>query len=810
MLFSEIGKEPRVSDAGPMVDNGDISVCNSRADRSRLAWIIVFNGLLLAFLLIAPKFCKAVPVVDNLASVVGALVASIWCFNHYFRLRSTGSLINDCQPNRSIQLPVVLVGLGIFCFVIGSCIWSYIESYLGRPAFPSWADAAFISAYPLVLAGILSLSFRPADRVLRGRVTVDGLMTMTALAIYSWFFTIGPTLLVKHQTMTGMLLSVAYPLGDLMLLFCLVVLCLQPGDSAMRPVVLSISLGLCAIVVTDTLFAYKMLHGTYHTGSVIDVGWPLGFMMIGRAVCLLNPLEQSSENGIVVDSHRVQSMPIWRVIAPYALLPATIGLTCYVLTSHVRNELAIGVYIGCVILIGMAILRQIFTIVENNRLYEHLKKAYAQVADRNDSLQELAIRDSMTGLANHGAFQERLRTEVEHSSHVNQPLALIILDVDFFKRYNDMFGHPAGDTVLRELGKILAEKVRSTDLVARYGGEEFAVILSGASISNAISTAESLRVAIATHKFANTSVTVSIGIATTEQPNITQADLVERADQALYGAKHAGRNCVAFWDSDSSDGNSPGVKIAVTDDSSSDNSSRCLSPIGIKSLLEQHAFGEVLTGPEGQMLEGVLAALDLRDCETAGHSVRVARYSLRLAIEASRRELAHLHPRDLQELVFGALLHDVGKIGVPDSILLKADSLNDEEWQVVYAHPERGTEFLKMFPYLHGAIPVVNHHHERWDGTGYPDCLCGEEIPVTARVFAIADAFDAMTTDRPYRARASYEIAAEEIRQMAGKQFDPVLVEAFLHIPKEDWDRIRQHQDISNNKLSQQVPDVAA
>lgn len=186
------------------------------------------------------------------------------------------------------------------------------------------------------------------------------------------------------------------------------------------------------------------------------------------------------------------------------------------------------------------------------------------------------------------------------------------------------------------------------------------------------------------------------------------------------------------------------------------------------------------------VLDALLSALDTRDTETEGHSERVTAYTMLLAdqMDVPQEELYHIER--------GALLHDIGKIGVPDRILLKPSALSSEEWQEMRKHPAIGFKMCSRIAFLKGAAQIVLHHHERWDGSGYPDGLMREMIPLGARIFAVADAFDAMTTDRPYRQAMSYDDACAEIAQHSDKQFDPAVVEAFLKVPEQRWKQILQ------------------
>lgn len=211
----------------------------------------------------------------------------------------------------------------------------------------------------------------------------------------------------------------------------------------------------------------------------------------------------------------------------------------------------------------------------------------------------------------------------------------------------------------------------------------------------------------------------------------------------------------------------------------------------LEELVEQRTaeLDRALNSLEGayrSTLKALTAALETRDSETHGHSERVVSYSLRLGREYG------LNSEEMKSLEFGALLHDIGKIGVPDSILRKPAKLTEEEWVRMREHPFHGQQILRGIEFLQGAARVVAQHHEQWDGSGYPLGLRGEEIDICARIFAVADAFDAITSDRVYRRGKSYEAAAQELDDWAGRQFDPKVVEAFHRVPKEDWEELHR------------------
>lgn len=434
-------------------------------------------------------------------------------------------------------------------------------------------------------------------------------------------------------------------------------------------------------------------------------------------------------------------------------------------------------------------------LLEANR---ELQVSHQSVQEANVRLHSLATTDGMTGLANHRAFQEALRDALVTAECDAQPLALLLADVDHFKQYNDAYGHPAGDEVLRIVASVLKECAGEQDTVARYGGEEFAVLLPNADTQTALEIGERVRAAIAECIFPCRCITMSIGAATiAAEPANAETygakTLIQRADEALYAAKRGGRNRVTL-----------AGRSTLQDCEEYEQAENHAAPFGPQQMAPLCMTADSAEKPitrsgaqrGDQTLAGLMAMLNLRDPETDGHSQRVARFALRLAQEVIRQDVAPLSPDDLRDLTLGALLHDVGKIGVPDATLHKPGALTEAEWEIMRRHPQQGAEILSAFAHLVSALPVVRSHHERWDGSGYPDGLAVPEIPLAARLFALADTLDAMSSDRPYRAVLSAEDIRQEVTAMAGTQFDPDLVGVFLSISPAEWERLRVGESV--------------
>jgi diguanylate cyclase (GGDEF)-like protein len=352
----------------------------------------------------------------------------------------------------------------------------------------------------------------------------------------------------------------------------------------------------------------------------------------------------------------------------------------------------------------------------------------------------LALTDPLSGLGNHRSFQERLKHELLHAEADDEPFTLCMIDVDDFKRINDLYGHPVGDRVLASVGR----RLRQNGEAFRLGGDEFALLLPGVTADEALSTASSVLARIASLELADVgSVTASAGVAGFPHQAFDRDELIRLADSALYWAKEHGKNRVHVYRPD---------------------------------VVELAELRRLAHGPDRaarfRAAASLAKAVDARDTYTGSHSTRVAELSAwiahRLGLDREHIELTRL----------AGSLHDLGKLAIPEEILRKPGPLTDPERLVLQRHPEIGHRMLESL----GVDPVaewVLHHHERWDGTGYPERLCGEEIPLGARIIFVADAYDAMTSDRAYRGRLTPREAIEELERCSGTQFDPEIVAAF-------------------------------
>ncbi|NLZ33789.1 MAG: diguanylate cyclase [Clostridiales bacterium] len=371
-------------------------------------------------------------------------------------------------------------------------------------------------------------------------------------------------------------------------------------------------------------------------------------------------------------------------------------------------------------------------------------------------LEELINLDALTGLYNHRSFQEKLKKTILLSKKTKKPVSMIFFDIDYFKHYNDLNGHQKGDEVLKTIGEIVKANIRDDDFAARYGGEEFAIILPETNEEEAIKIANKIREAVEKESFygeenqPNKVLTISAGVSVFPDRAKDEVQLLKSADDALYRAKFFNKNRVERY----------------------------------KSILEE--LEKDIEDKDIELVSSVktlISVINAKDRYTYGHSERVVLYSRLMANKLN------LSKKDKENLIYGAYMHDIGKINIPKEVLMKKMPLTNEEWEMLKQHPENGVEIIKTIDSLSGAMPIILHHHERYDGKGYPYGLKGEEIPFLARILCIVDSFDAMTSNRPYNKRKTYEEAIEELKRCSGAQFDPELSNAFIEVIKENSEK---------------------
>ncbi len=392
--------------------------------------------------------------------------------------------------------------------------------------------------------------------------------------------------------------------------------------------------------------------------------------------------------------------------------------------------------------------------VQLREMLRQLELSRDEIRRQNQELEQLATKDPLTGCLNRRAFFERLQTEFLLSQRHHHDLTCIMLDIDHFKAVNDRHGHSAGDEVLQALAETLRSTLRVTDAVCRYGGEEFCLLLPSTDVQKATAVAEYARCRIAEKKVQDIHVTASFGVSGFAAGMTDPRQLLDQADKALYVAKDRGRNRVVRWNDVAPKNDSPDHTLAA-------------------SAEGNEAPADTIHTRAVQVL---VSALAWRDVRAAEHCRQVAD----LCVACAQGLLSH-HACLVVEVA--GQLHDIGKLGVPDSILAKPAALSPEERKIVHEHIRQGVEIVAATCSSRELAGILRNHHAYYGGNpDEPDMPAGKDIPLGARILAIADAFSAMVSPRPFPATLTYDEAFEELRRCAGRQFDPELVERFIEV----------------------------
>jgi len=403
--------------------------------------------------------------------------------------------------------------------------------------------------------------------------------------------------------------------------------------------------------------------------------------------------------------------------------------------------------------------------------------------------QEQAITDGLTGVKTHRFLMEALSSEWKRSTRANRPFALVLMDLDRFKFVNDFYGHLEGDVVLQRVGHILEQNCRRSDVVARYGGDEFVILMPETTVEQARQLASKLRGWVASDPLLrDKNITASFGIAGFPVHGSTPQELIQVADSSMYLSKHQGGNSVSSaehydasetkkWKKDVLEAYL-GVtlkRLFSTGPEAFEEIYRRLEQF-TRSLAEQGAAGDGETLPPAvvETVTSLALAIDAKDHYTQGHSQKVSAYAVLIAQALS------MDQAEVEELRLAALLHDIGKVGIPEAILNKSGPLDAAEWETMKTHTELGAKILEPLLAMKRIRLMVRHHHEFYDGTGYPDRLNGENIPYGARVIAIADAYDTITSERTYKKARTPDDAFTELERCAANQFDPEIVRIFI------------------------------
>ncbi len=387
------------------------------------------------------------------------------------------------------------------------------------------------------------------------------------------------------------------------------------------------------------------------------------------------------------------------------------------------------------------------------KLTREIITAHLSNATRYQQARLTSLTDALTGVGSRKLLEEKLQAECDRAARYKRPFSVAIVDLDHFKMINDTLGHAAGDDAIRKLAACMKKEKRIPDVLTRYGGDEFVILMPETKAADGRTLMERIRAKVLQVRLdQGMSLSVSCGIAESDLDKNDPREVMRRADLALYDAKNAGRNCVKLWDANM-------ARILTANEIEIDK---------IKTL--QRRVAGLSEKAEKMFMEsiwGLVQALEAKDAYAKSHSENVMHYAVSIA------GMLDLGPKHVDLIRRAAMIHDIGKIGVPDAILAKPDDLTPAERKIIEQHPIIAVRILEKMSFLEREIAIVRHHHEKWNGQGYPDGLARTAIPLGARVIAVADTFDALTASRAYHASRGVAEALHLLKDSAGYELDP-------------------------------------
>jgi two-component system cell cycle response regulator len=662
----------------------------SSGGRPGAAWFVALGGYLLVY--ISWQLFHWLPFDDVVAHVIekpinatAALVA--W--------QASGRV----RASHRTALAWRLMALGLVGQFAGGLAVD-VYTLLGKSPYPSLADPLYLSFYPLMLAALLVLPRARQTRSQHVRLALDLTTTALGVATVVWYVLIEPTARAGGQNTLQMTFSLAYPVGDMILLVGVASLLLRGVAEAMRTALWLVTVGLGLFVVGDVLYAYVTLHGVFQNGDALDITYAVAFsLFVLAARCQGSLTATAAARTGPVRSQGVSWVPYLAVAAGFSVL---------VVSEVTEGSRALIVAIAATALAILVSARQLV--------------AQRELVALQRQLRTQATTDALTGLGNRRQLLNDLQRHFDPGSG-ERPALLTVFDLNGFKNYNDTFGHPAGDALLTRLGSALADAVAPFGGRAyRPGGDEFCVI-ADANRPDALEQAASLALSESGPGFA---ISTAFGTVATTGSAGDAAEAMRQADTAMYVQKRSGRATAGRQSTD----------------------------VLMRALAERH--------PDlGDHLNGVAE----------------------LVVEVAQR--LDIAGDELVQLRQAATLHNVGKVAIPDTIMSKPGALDDEEAAFMRRHTLIGERIIAAAPALGHAARLVRSSNESFDGSGYPDGLAGDEIPLGARIIATCNAFDVMISTRPNSPARSTGEALAELHRCAGTQFDPAIVATFEQIMAE-------------------------
>jgi len=403
------------------------------------------------------------------------------------------------------------------------------------------------------------------------------------------------------------------------------------------------------------------------------------------------------------------------------------------------------------------------------KLLSRLEASNRTTLQLNNKLSKLALKDPHTGLYNRRHFNETLEKELALAKRHAQSLSVIMMDIDYFKSVNDVYGHPFGDLVLKQFTQKLQKAVRRYDILFRLGGEEFVMISPRTDRPTGLLLAKRLLKTINAHSFGSKAhvlkLKVSVGVASYPEDGVVirGLDLVNLADRILNKVKEYGGNKVfSSIDLEKLEG-----KVTSENDASE-----------VIELLKKKIY-RLSQRANQSLIEAIFALaknIGVKDWYSDTFTKKMMNYAIEIA------KMLKLPKNEIEHIRKAVILHDIGKVGINENILLKHSKLTTKEFETMKKHPQLSTDIIRPLYFLRGTVPLILYHHERWDGKGYPHRLKGNQIPIGARIIAIVDAYRSLTSNRPYRKAYPKSSAMKILKKESGTKFDPRVTAAFLKI----------------------------
>jgi two-component system cell cycle response regulator len=579
-----------------------------------------------------------------------------------------------------------LFALGLALYAGGNIYWSLALADLDEAPFPSIADGLWLSFYPLAYVAIALLAKARMPR-LGVRLWLDGVIAALTVAAISAAVVFKAVRASTGGDTAAIVTNLAYPLAD-MVLVGLVVGIMAAGRKRLDRTWVVLGAGLGVFAVCDSIYLFQVARETYATGTLLDIGWIAGALI----VCLAAWQPARRETGPTDD--------VPSIILPVVL---SLGSLALLVQDHGSSTETLAVALAAASMLAV-ICRLAVT--------HHQSRENLTVSRRQ------ARTDSLTGLGNRLKLLRDL--ELLRADDETRPHLLLLFDLDGFKSYNDSFGHPAGDALLRRLGSQLEAAISGDEMAYRMGGDEFCVLAPWDPERPPDGLIERTRAAL-TSDGDGFHIGASCGYARIPGEGVEASEALRAADRRLYAEKNSGR---------------------------------------ISALAQSKSV--------------LLRAVGEWDADLSARGQTVA------ALAAATARALDLDEDAIERVATAAELHDIGKIAIPQPLLVKPGALDADEWEFLRRHTVIGERIVSGAPALVGVAKMIRSSHERWDGRGYPDALAGDNIPLGAQIVFVCDAYSAMTSERPYAAALSEAEALAELLRHSGTQFSPVVVDAFL------------------------------